>query len=382
MQPYLSSLSEDALLSLGSMEGLAPPAVEKGAPREAVRRFANWPGYGLAGVAAAAAYGMHYLPFPPFQIGSRRPLSTAILAILAGMAIRNLLPLPAAAIDGAKGMVKRLVPLTIVLTGAGLNLTQIASVGPRALGITVLCVGLGLAAAYYCGKLFGLWRRTAVLIGAGTAICGTSAIVAVAPLIDAEDDDLLLSIGTVNLLGLVLMIAAPLVAGVLELSEQQFAVWAGTSIHTVPQVVAAAFAYSPQAGALATLVKLVRVTLLVPFVFVLAAYTARRHSGGAVRVHYARLVPAFLWGFLAVALLNTLNVIPVLDFPGAGNLRLPLAGLLVDASHIVLTLAMAAIGLEVNTRMLARVGGKAILTGAAACLLLSTGSLLMILLLL
>ena len=115
-----------------------------------------------------------------------------------------------------------------------------------------------------------LWKRTALLIGAGTAICGNSAIVAVAPLIDATDEDLMLSMSTINLLGLPLMFLFPLAGAMLGLGDQAYGVWAGTSIHAVPQVVAAAFAFSPGAGSIATLVKLVRVALLAPFTFVLA----------------------------------------------------------------------------------------------------------------
>ncbi len=393
-EPYLSYLDDAALLSLGSMEGLGEPAVTKKAAvrAPAAARASMWPGYLLAAAVAALAYGLHYLPVPPFRIvseaGVRRPLSAAIIAILAGVLARNVFPLPGALVEGSKGMVKKLIPITVVLTGAGLNLAQVGAIGLPALSITIICLVLATAAAYYFGRMFGLWRKTSLLIGAGTAICGTSAIVAVAPLIDADDEDLLLSIGTVNLLGIVLMFASPLVGGWLQLSDQYFGIWAGTSIHAVPQVVAAGFAFSQKAGTLATLVKLVRVTFLAPFVFVLAALYARRQKalpGGAqskVTVHYARLVPTFVWGFLALALVNTLRLFPVLQFQAApffwGSAKVPLADLLVTAGNLVLALAMAAMGLEVNIRFLARVGAKAILTGTSCMLFLCVASLVLI----
>src|SRR5205823_11120198 len=114
-----------------------------------------------------------------------------------------------------------------------------AAVGSTALLITVVCIVLSIAAAVWFGRLFGVWFRTGLLIGAGTAICGTSAIVAVAPLIEAEDQDLMLSIGTVNILGLGLMFLLPALGALLRLSDEAFGIWAGTSIHAVPQVVAA-----------------------------------------------------------------------------------------------------------------------------------------------
>ena len=141
--------------------------------------------------------------------GARYPVSAAIIAIVAGVVVRNLLPLPAASIEGAKGLARRVIPITIVLTGAGLNLVRVASVGSRALAITVLCMTIAMAATVWLARWFRVLPRTGLLIGAGTAICGTSAIVAVAPLIEADDHDLMISIGTVNILGLVLMFALP-----------------------------------------------------------------------------------------------------------------------------------------------------------------------------
>src|SRR5207248_3981590 len=135
-------------------------------------------------------------------------------------------------------------------------------------------------------------------------------------LIDAADEDVTLSVGTVNVMGLVLMFLLPLAGGALKMGDEAFGVWAGSTIHAVPQVVAAAFAYSQKAGTLATLVKLVRVTLLAPFMVLLMVINARqRRDGGekqAVTVHYSRLVPPFVWGFMAVALLNTASLLPTL----------------------------------------------------------------------
>ena len=342
----------------------------------------KWWAYIPAALVAGLAYGMHYLPFPPFRVmsgaGARYPVSAAIIAIVAGVVVRNLLPLPAASIEGAKGLARRIIPVTIVLTGAGLNLIRVASVGSRALAIVVLCMTISMAATVWLARWFGVLPRTGLLIGAGTAICGTSAIVAVAPLIEADDNDLMISIGTVNILGLVLMFALPAAGGLLGLRDDAFGVWAGTTIHAVPQVVAAGFAYSAQAGALATLVKLVRVTLLAPFLFGLGFWHARRRRK-AVALQWTRLVPPFVYGFLALSLCNTLGLFPVLQFRFGA---FPLADILTNLGELLLTLSMAAMGLEVNVRFLAHTGGRAVLTGAAASVVLCGASLLLIHLLL
>lgn len=367
-------ISDEALLSLDSMEGIQElPRASRPAPKTP-----RWSGWLLAAGIALLSFAIHYLPFPPFRVGAaagvRYPVSAAIVAIVGGVLVRNLFPLRASSIESAKGLARRVIPITIVLTGAGLNLVRIASIGSMSLFITVICIVLSMSAAVWFSKLLGVLSRTGFLIGAGTAICGTSAIVAVAPLIEAEDQDIMLSISTVNILGLCLMFVLPAMGGLLHLPDDAFGVWAGTSIHAVPQVVAAGFAYSAPAGALATLVKLVRVALLAPFLFVVGFVYARRRRS-TVAIPYAKLVPPFVYGFLALSLLNTFRLLPVLQFPfGAA----PLSDLLGNLGEVLLTLSMAAMGLEVNVRFLARAGGPALLAGAAATVVLCIFSLLLI----
>jgi uncharacterized integral membrane protein (TIGR00698 family) len=303
--------------------------------------------------------------------------------------IRNTLPLPVVVIPGCKRVAKKVIPLAIVLTGAGLDLTNVVNIGLAALAVIVLSIATAVAAAWYAGRWLGLSSRSALLIGAGTAICGNSAVIAVAPLIDADDHDLVLSVGTINLLGLVAMLACPLVGGLLHLADEPYAVWAGSTIHAVPQVVAAGFAYSAGAGTLATLVKLVRVTLLAPLVAVLAVTYARRHKAEAAEgrnivVHYARFVPWFVWGFVLLALANTLGLIPALHFPADAGLpavarlgQVSVVAAAKQAADILLAVAMAAIGLELDLRLLAGVGGRALAAGSIASLSLAAISLVL-----
>src|SRR6266852_3151361 len=150
--PFLmnyDSISSEALLSLDSMEGVySLPVVEK---REALatapaKRHSVWPGYSLTALTAAIAFAIHYLPLAPFRVasetGARRPISSAIIAILAGVLIRNLFPVPGSVVEGCKVIVRKAIPLTIVLTGAGLNLTLLATLGAKALTITVVCIAV------------------------------------------------------------------------------------------------------------------------------------------------------------------------------------------------------------------------------------------------
>jgi uncharacterized integral membrane protein (TIGR00698 family) len=379
VQPTLK-LSPETLRSLGSMEGAyVLPIVEREKRGRAApappEKLNPWPGWAVAAAVAALAYAIHYLPFPPFRVegasGVRRPVSAAILAIFAGALASGVLPLSKKAsrqiLEGAKHAVRRTIPLTIVLTGATLSFANATSVGFRACAIIVGTMTAAMASAWIFGKLFGVWPRTAVLIGAGTAICGNSAIVAVAPLIDAEDRDLMLSMGAINVLGLALMFVSPFVGGAIGFDDNGYGVWAGSTIHAVPQAVAAGFAFSEKAGGVATLVKLVRVALLAPLLLVLAFGYARSRQGkekAGVTVHYGRLVPPFLWGFFGLFLLNSLRLLPVLQFQSGYSVNL--AEVLAEAGNISLALSMAAMGLEINLKMFVKVGGAAVAVGAAA----------------
>ena len=362
------------------MEGVyaQPVAENKSSPTRAPKP-SQLPGYILALAVAALAYLIHYLPFPPFRVtaasGVRYPMSAAIISMLAGIAVRNLARLPAYLIDSVRGMPARVIPTSIVLTGAGLNLAATAAIGIRTLMITLVCLTVALASSMWLGAVTRLFRKTAILIGVGTAICGTSAIVAVAPLIEAEDHDMVLAIGTVNILGLLFMFALPALGTLLRLSDQAFGVWAGTTIHAVPQVLAAAFSYSQPAGALATIVKLVRVALLAPLIFVLGIWHSRQAGAGQAQIHYHRLVPVFVWGFLLFASLNTAELLPVLQFRfGAYST----SSLLTNASELLLAISMAAMGLEVNIVQFSKVGGRAMLVGTLSGLILLATSLLLI----
>jgi uncharacterized integral membrane protein (TIGR00698 family) len=353
------------------------PAVERRPPEPRLKLAPKplWPGWLTSIAVAASAYAIHYLPFPPFRVGDRRPISAAILAILIGALAVNLLPLGIKVLYGAKDAVRRSIPLTIILTGASLSFANATAVGWRAFAIIVVTMSAAIASAMIAGRMLKLSPGASMLIGAGTAICGNSAIIAVAPLIDAEDRDVMLSVGAINVLGLALMFVSPFAGGLLGMNDQSYGVWAGTTIHAVPQAVAAGFAFSAKAGGLATLVKLVRVALLAPLLLILAFSYARSRKD-RVKVHYSRLIPPFLWGFLALFALNSLGFLPVLQFQNGASIAS--AGALTEAGNILLTLSMAALGLEVNIRVLAKAGGAAMAAGALACIATCAASYLLI----
>lgn len=376
-------MSVEAFSSLGSMEGIYAPIVEP-KPAKAIPAV-GWgvlvPGFVASGLVTLVAYVVHELPFAPFRVvragASQQVVSAAMAAIVLGVLLRNLLPLPKAITPGNRRIIKRIIPIAIVLLGAGLNLALLATIGLPALLVTALSLVAAIFIAYYAGRALGLAKKTALLVGVGTGVCGNSAIAAVAPLVEADDDDLVLSIGTINLFGLLAMLAVPFIAVALSLSAERSGVLAGSTIHAVPQVAAAGFQIGPEAGAMATLTKLVRVAMLAPLIFVLALIYARHHAKPEDRhviVHYARFVPWFVWGFIGLAALSTLQLLPVLQFPEGSPITrligeagtLDITAKLTWAGKLLLTLAMAAIGLEVNIRLLASVSWRAVVCGLIA----------------
>jgi uncharacterized integral membrane protein (TIGR00698 family) len=385
----LISISAEAAVSLGSMEGMveAPVRAEPAAAK-APALGGKVGGYALAAALAAAAYGMHYLPFAPFAMptsagGIRRPIGAAMLSIVFGVIVANLIKLPKPVVVGAKEIVKSVIPYAIVCIGAGLNLVAIGNAGVVPLVIMLGAVATAYGSAYLAGRVLGLSHKTAALLGVGTGICGSSAIVAAAPLIDAEDDDLVLSVGTVNLLGLVMMLLLPVFAPLLSMTSEQFGVWCGASIHAVPQVLAAGDAYFKGGDAAAdsvqwaTLVKLGRVALLAPVVFILALVHSKKKAAqgaaGGVTVKYHQLVPWFIWGFVIMAALGTMDLIPKVTF-GDGD-PIAVGDFLEFAGKLLLTFAMAAIGLGVNLRLLVGVGGRAVVAGAVSSIILALAAL-------
>lgn len=365
------------------MEGILeqPVQVKGEAKDEPAVRPAVMPGVIASIMVAGAAYAISTWVGGRARVGSLPlPLSAGILAIILGLVARNTLHLPASLSYGCKRIIKKLIPIAIVLTGAKLDLAAIRAVGVPVLSIVVACMTVAIAGTYQIGRMLGLGHKVSLLLGVGTGVCGNSAIVAAAPLIDAKDEDLVLSIGTVNLFGLLAMLACALIGA--GMTAQELGVWSGVTIHAVPQVVAAGMSHSLEAGTLATLVKLVRVALLAPLVFFLALAHARTHrtdqSNGHIVVHYARFVPWFVWGFAVTAILASIGMIPQLQFdadrlPGwmSGMESVALTDVFGQAAKALLALAMAAIGLEVNLRLLIGVSGKAILCGLLSTTLLA-----------
>lgn len=339
----------------------------------------------LSLVIAIVSYQLYVAPIPPFSIGTpaRHPIDAMLIAIVIGMLIRNTIGVPQRFAAGIRYAVISIMPLGIVLMGARLNFFDVVRTSVTALIISVICVCVALTMTIWLCRRVGVSQKLGILIGIGTAICGGTAIAVAAPVIEADDGDTAFGIATVTLFGMVAVFVLPLLGQLFGMTQLEFGVWAGTSVHATPQVVATGFAYGPEAGDIATIVKLVRVLLLAPVVIGLGIWYAR-HKRKQQIAHvtkigrFTTLFPPFILGFVLLALANTLHLLPdftlhLKDSPlwAQQDLRVVLAKLVTWVSTFLLTISMAGVGLGVDVRGLAKVGLGSLYVGLASSVLLA-----------
>ncbi|WP_019905058.1 putative sulfate exporter family transporter [Methylobacterium sp. 77] len=293
-------------------------------------------------------------------------IEALVVAILFGIAIRTVWTPGERFRAGIAFSAKQVLEVAVTLLGASISLGAIVASGPALLTGIVGTVVLAIAASYAICRGLGLPARMAILVACGNAICGNSAIAAVAPVIGADSKDVAGSIAFTAVLGVLMVLGLPLFIPLAGLSDHQYGVLAGLTVYAVPQVLAATVPVGLLSTQVGTLVKLVRVLMLGPVVvaFSLIAHRLPAEAGARKtmpgRLGFTRLVPWFILGFLGLATLRSLGLIPE---AASGPVK-QLAGFLTIMS-------MAALGLGVDVRVLARMGGRVTLavTGSLAILL-------------
>lgn len=344
-----------------------------------------WPGIGVCVALSWAAIYLNTLPFPPFTLSSgQHPLSAVLLALLLGMLLCNVMPSTTKLKPGIDTVVQKWLPVGIVLLGARLDFYDLIRVAIQVLiGATVL-IAIIVAFTHLMSRWFNIEKKMGLLIGVGTGICGSSAIVALAPVIRANNEEITYSVGVINLLGVVAMLLFPVVGSLAMIDAEVYGIWCGLGIHATPQVIAAGFAHAGDgqtAGEMATIVKLVRISLLGPVVFVLGAwfaYTQRQTVYIDEPVRYSKLVPGFVVLFLAMALLRTLGFLPEITLHlseqfvlGAGDRHIDLSGLLSQSGKWIITCAMAGVGLSTAFAAMKAGGIKPVILGVLSAITLA-----------
>lgn len=320
------------------------------------------PGIGLCIAISLAALALAHVEAAVF---GRAWLEALVLAILLGAAVRTAWTPGARWKAGINVSAKFLLEVAVVLLGASISAATLLAIGPAMLVGIALVVALAITFSYTVGRWLGLPRRMALLVACGNSICGNSAIAAVAPVIGASGKDVAASIAFTAVLGVATVLILPALAPVLALTDSQFGVLAGLTVYAVPQVLAATAPVSMLSVQVGTLVKLVRVLMLGPVVLALSLLAPRlreetdepapavtagdRPKPGRPPIH--KLVPWFIIGFLGLAALRSLGLVP--------EGLLPVLAVTATALTII---SMAALGLGVDVRVVAKAGGP--VTGA------------------
>lgn len=291
-------------------------------------------------------------------LGNRFPIvGGAVFGILIGIIINNTFGKPKWAVNGVKYTSKKILQYAIILLGAGLSLTQVWRTGLDSLYVMVFTLSSAFIAAYAFGKLFKVPYNLTSLIGVGTAICGGSAIAAVSPIIEAEEKEVAYSISTIFFFNILAVLIFPPLGHLLGFSDNAFGLWAGTAINDTSSVVAAGYAFSNDAGAYATIVKLTRTTMIIPISLIYAAITMFRKrreakTDGTVTYSFKKIFPWFIVGFLVASLLNTLGIF-----------NDSTVSFLSSAGKFFIVMALSAVGLSANFKEMLKTGLKPLFLG-------------------
>lgn len=300
-------------------------------------------------------------------------LEPLVLAILLGMLLANAVALPRSLDPGIRFGAKTVLDIAVALLGATLSLAALETLGLVAVLLIAAMVFVALGGGFWLGRLFGLNRRLAMLIAAGNAICGNSAIAAVAPIIGADEEEIAAAISLTALLGVVTVLLLPLAVYVFALPLPRYALLSGLTVYAVPQVIAAAAPFGTATVTLATFVKLARVLMLGPLTLLLSLLAPRFAEPGEPATAEARprlFLPWFILAFLALAALRWSGLI------GEG-----LAHPLGSASNWLAVVAMAGLGFGVRLRSLAQVGPRVAAATVAVNLMMVALALAMLALL-
>ena len=336
--------------------------------------------YLVIAVAIVARYTQGLIPWPPIS----RAISEVFIAVILGLHVRAFIGFGPRFAPGVQFALQRILRLGIILLGLRLSLQDVVGTGVSALLLILLCMTLALGLAYVLGKALGAPRRLALLIGVGAAICGNSAIVATAPVIEAQDEQVSIAVATITCFGTLAVIFYPLIGVLLGASDQAFGLWAGTAILDTSQVVAAGAAFSERARDVATIVKLVRNTLMAPLIVVIGLFYARamnRRAGTQrARLSFAKIVPWFVIGFLSLVLARTtgvaLGIVPQdVSHPGSLTGAATFLKALDEVAKFAILMALSAIGLGADMGAVRRTGVKPVLVGLITASVLGVVSL-------
>lgn len=307
------------------------------------------------GIAALAVWVEGLLPV--------HLIGAAVIAMFIGMLLNYFLKNTTVFAAGIKFTSKKMLKFAIILLGLSLNITTILSVGKMSLIVMVFTLLTCFGGGYFIGKALGLNWKLSNLISAGTGICGGSAIAAIAPTIDADDNDVAYAMSATFLFDMAMIILFPIMGRALGMTDQAFGIWAGTAVNDTSSVVATGYAFSEGAGDFATMVKLTRTLAIIPTVITFAFIQLRlkrkeaianSENGNALKANFSitKIFPWFILGFLAMSIVASVFPVPTMVVSGTKK-----------ASKFLMVCALAAIGLNTSFGDMKKAGIKPMIHG-------------------
>lgn len=274
-------------------------------------------------------------------------LGTALIALLLGIIIRQIITKFEVFQAGVVWTEKYVLETAIVLLGFGFQWSQIQEVGASTFIVIVVSIVLIVLLALLLQKLTAKSDKLFWLLGAGSAICGSAAIGATAPLIKAKEEETGISLAVINVLGLIGMLLLPVLATVLSYDATETGILIGGILQSAGHVVGASFALGDEIGSVATIVKMARIALLLPFL--LMVYFLYKHRAGNATIKF----PIFILLFAVTLIIGATQLLPTYLVAGLGK-----------TSDYLFSIAMAAIGLKINLKNIWSISGKSMVYGA------------------
>ena len=290
-------------------------------------------------------------------------IGSAVIAMFIGMFLNQFVRKTDVFATGLKFTSKKILKFAIILLGLSLNITTILHVGQMSLTVMVFTLLTCFGGGYFIGKALGLNWKLSNLISAGTGICGGSAIVAIAPTIDADDNDVAYAMSATFLFDMAMIVLFPIMGRALGMTDQAFGIWAGTAVNDTSSVVATGYAFSEAAGDFATMVKLTRTLAIISTVIVFALVQlnlkrkeamALQQDGSALKAEFSikKIFPWFILGFLAMSIVASILPIPAQLVSGTKT-----------ASKFLMVCALAAIGLNTSFASMKKAGIRPMIHG-------------------
>ena len=271
---------------------------------------------------------------------------------------------------GARWSASWLLRAGVALLGAQLSLAAIVEYGIASIALVAISIGAVFLVIALVGRWWGIPSTLWVLMAAGIAICGNSAIAAIAPLVRAERAHVAVAVAIITVSGMLSVVAYPVIGGLLQLSQIEFGLWSGVAIADTGQVLAAALAYGPEATDAATVTKLTRNAFIGPVTVLVAMAWAPCGEGIATprRLRATTALPPFVVAFLVLAVLRSVGVI-----------HEEVAALLGSAGSFTILIGLAGIGLSTRVGSLVSAGPRPLVLGALVITTLSSVVLVLVL---